>query len=275
MHSASLVRGAPIGITLVCTLATATCMTRGQGERIRSDVVSMRLRLDDIEKRDKEHAEQVAELRKVLDRATALLTANSADIGGKEAKAETDIAALQGKVDELGNALEQGGKRRAQDQNRFETRVAVLEQSEARIIDRVAPMLPEDKDQLWQQAEARLKSGQRDEGRHFYRVFIQRFPQDPRASRAYLEIGRSLAEEKQFPKAAAEFQRLLDTYPRSPEVPEAMWQLSAAFVQLRFCTDARSLLGDLVKRYPKSAPAVEAEKEMKAIKRLPKTACTS
>jgi len=35
---------------------------------------------------------------------------------------------------------------------------------------------------------------------------------------------------------------VLETYPRSPEVPEAMWQLSSAFVQLRFCTDARSLL---------------------------------
>jgi hypothetical protein len=54
-----------------------------------------------------------------------------------------------------------------------------------------------------------------------------------------------------------------------------MWHLSVAFVQLRFCTDARSLLGDLVKRFPKSAPAVEAEKEIRAIKRLPKDACTS
>jgi len=49
----------------------------------------------------------------------------------------------------------------------------------------------------------------------------------------------------------------------------------AARLELRFCTDARTLLGDLVKRYPKSSPATHAQKEMKTIKRLPSTACTS
>jgi TolA-binding protein len=81
--------------------------------------------------------------------------------------------------------------------------------------------------------------------------------------------------EKQFPNAAAEFQRLLQSYPRAPEVPDAMWQLSLAFIQLHFCADARSLLVDLVKRFPKSSPAAEAQKEVKALKRLPRTACTS
>ena len=111
--------------------------------------------------------------------------------------------------------------------------------------------MPDDKDQLWQQAGQRLASGQRDDGRRFYRVFIQRFPQDPRAPQAYLAIGMSFVQESKYPNAAAEFQKILDTYPRTPEVPEAMWQLSRAFVELHFCTDAaRSLLSDLIKRYP-------------------------
>ena len=137
------------------------------------------------------------------------------------------------------------------------------------------PTLPEDKEQLWQQAGKRLASGQSDEARRFFHAFVLRFPDDARAPRAYLEVGRSFALERQFPRAAAEFQRVLDMYPRSPEVPEAMWQLSMAFVELRFCTDARSLLRDLVKRYPKSSPATQAQKEMKTIKSLPRKACTS
>jgi TolA-binding protein len=266
----------PTGIAtaVVVILATAGCMTTRQGERIRNDLAGLRLRLDDVDKLDQEHREQVVQLRKVLDQATALLTAGSADVGGREAKAETDIVALQAKVDELSRVLEERSRRYAEDQNRFETRLATLEQSEARIVDRVAPLLPDDKEQLWQQAGARLKSGQRDEGRRFYRVFIQRFPQDPRAPQGYLAIGRSFVEDKQFPKAAAEFQRLLDTYARSPEVPEAMWQLAQAFLQLHFCADARALLGDLVKRFPRSPPAAEAQREMKTIKKLPKAACT-
>ena len=54
-----------------------------------------------------------------------------------------------------------------------------------------------------------------------------------------------------------------------------MWQLSLAFVQLHFCTDARALLSDLVKRYPKSARAADARGELKSIAKLPKSSCTS
>ena len=61
----------------------------------------------------------------------------------------------------------------------------------------------------------------------------------------------------------------------APEVPEAMWQLSLAFVQLHFCTDARSLLGDLVKRYPKSPRSNDAKAQLKTIAKLPKASCTS
>ena len=135
--------------------------------------------------------------------------------------------------------------------------------------------MPDDKEQLWAQAAQRLASGQRDDGRRFYRVFIQRFPADPRAAQAYLAIGMSFVQESKYPNAAAEFQKVLTVYPSAPEVPEAMWQLSLAFVQLHFCTDARSLLGDLVKRYPKSPRANDAKTELKTIAKLPKTSCTS
>src|SRR5262249_30122113 len=151
------------------------------------------------------------------------------------------------------------------------TRLATLEQMQTKIADKVAPTMPDDKDTLWTQAGQRLASGQRDDGRRFYRTFIQRFPQDPRAPQAYLAIGMSFVQESKYPNAAAEFQKVLDTFPRAPEVPEAMWQLSRSFVELKFCTDARSLLSDIVKRYPKSARASDAKDEMKRISKLPKT----
>jgi TolA-binding protein len=153
--------------------------------------------------------------------------------------------------------------------------LAALEQTQTKIVDRVAPEMPSDKDQLWTQAGQRLASGQRDDGRRFYRVFIQRFPADPRAPQAYLAIAMSFVQESKYANAVGELQKVLNTYPSSPEVPEAMWQLSLAFVQLHFCTDAHSLLSDLVKRYPRSPRAADAKGELKSIARLPKSACTS
>jgi TolA-binding protein len=251
------------------------CMTTGEGEKMRGDIASLRSKLDEIEKRDKDYKEQVVRLRTVLDQATKLLTRNSADVGAKAAKAEQDIAVLQGRIEELTHTLEQQSRQSVDERNRLETRLAALEQTANKIVDKVAPTMPDDKEQLWQQAAQRLASGQRDDGRRFYRVFIQRFPADPRAAQAYLAIGMSFIQESKFPNAAAEFQKVLTVYPSAPEVPEAMWQLSLAFVQLHFCTDARSLLGDLVKRYPRSPRANDAKTELKTIAKLPKSSCTS
>ena len=263
-------------VAVLITLATTSgCMTRMQGKRLQTSVAELRRRLDGVDNLDEAHKEQVVQLRAVLDQATALLIANSSDVGAKERKTETDIAALQVQIDQLGQTIEQHRRQRADNQSRFDARLAAVEHSEATVADRVAPLLPDDKDQLWQQAAARLATGERDEGRRFLRVFIQRFPQDPRAPQAYLTIGASYLQDKRFSSAAAAFQRLLDTFPSSPEAPEAKVQLSSAFVQLRFCADARSLLRDVVKHYPGSPPAAEARRELNVVEHLPKAECTS
>ena len=267
--------GALVLAAFVGGMGGVACMTTGEGEKMRADIASLRTKLDEIEKRDKEYKEQVVRLRTVLDQATKLLTRNSADVGAKAAKAEQDIAVLQGRIEELTHAIETNNRQSVDERNRLETRLAALEQTQNKIVDKVAPSMPDDKEQLWQQAAQRLSSGQRDDGRRFYRVFIQRFPADPRSAQAYLAIGMSFVQESKFPNAAAEFQKVLTVYPSAPEVPEAMWQLSLAFVQLHFCTDARALLGDLMKRYPKSPRANDAKTELKTIAKLPKASCTS
>jgi len=272
---AALLALAAVVVPVLAAVAFPACVTSGEGEKMNAEIATLRKRLDEIDKRDAEYKEQVARLRKVLDQATALLTRNSADVGAKVAKSEADIAALQGRIEELAHASEQRDRQTADDRSHLETRVAALEQTQTKIVDKVAPTMPDDKDQLWSQAGLRLAGGQRDDGRRFYRAFIQRFPQDPRASQAYLAIGQSFVAENKFPNAAAEFQKVLDAYPRSAEVPEAMWQLSSAFVQLKFCTDAKALLSDLVKRYPKSPRATDAKTEIKQIAKLPKSSCTS
>ena len=265
-----------LGVALAAALGAApACVTTKEGEKMQADINGLRKRLDDIDKRDVEYKEQVVRLRKVLDEATRLLTRNSADVGAKADKAEQDIAALQGRLEEISHALEQQTRQANDDRTHLETRLAALEQTQTKIVDKVAPALPDDKEQLWQQAAQRLATGQRDEGRRFYRVFIQRFPQDPRAPQAYLNIGMSFSQENKYANAVPEFKKILDDYGRAPEVPEAMFQLALAFVRVGFCSDARAFLSDLVKRYPKSPRAVDARAQLKTIAKLPKSACSS
>jgi len=152
-----------------------------------------------------------------------------------------------------------------------------LQQNQQRIVDRVAPTMPEDKESLWKEAQRRLSEGQRDDARRFLRSFVQRFPEDARAAQALLQVGLSFTQELKHSNAVAEFSTLIQRFPRSPEVPEAMWQLAESFVVLKFCGDAKAMYQDLAKRYPKSPRATKVRDRLRDIQRIArdKNLCTS
>src|SRR5450755_1297278 len=116
-----LILGAP---ALFSLWAPSGCVTTTEGQKMQSDIDALRTRLDEIDKRDREYKEQVIRLRKVLDQATALLTRNSADVGAKAAKAEQDIQAIQGRIEEISHNVEQAERQATDERTRLETRVA-------------------------------------------------------------------------------------------------------------------------------------------------------
>ncbi len=254
-------------------LVLAGCVTSGQGEKMSSDIDHLRQRLDTIEVRDRDINEKVAQLRKVLDQATAFLGRNSADLGARVAKNETDIEAMTGKIEEAKYLVSQ----LQQQVNAESSKVTALEGTQQRIVDRVAPTMPEDKEALWKEAQKRLADGQREDARRFLRSFIQRFPDDPRAPQAQLQVGISFVQELKHSNAVAEFSNLIQRFARAPEVPEAMWQLAESFVVLKFCGDAKAMYQDLSKRYPKSPRAKQAKQRLQDIQRISrdKNLCTS
>jgi len=137
--------------------------------------------------------------------------------------------------------------------------------------------MPEDKEALWKEAQSRLASGMREDARRFLRGFIQRFPTDPRASQAQLQVGQSFAQELKYGLAVAEYLAVLSRFSRSPEVPEAMWSLGQAYVAMKYCTDAKAIYMDLAKRYPTSPRAAQVKERLREIQKIAhnKDLCTS
>jgi TolA-binding protein len=254
-------------------LALAGCVTTGQGDKMAADINQLRQRLDVLDVRDRDINQKVAQLRSVLDEATALLGRNSADLGARVARNETDIAATNGKIEEAKYLVGELQKQ----VSLTTTKVGGLEQNQQRIVDRVAPTMPEDKEALWKEAQRRLTDGQRDDARRFLRSFIQRFPDDPRAPQGQLQVGVSFVQELKHSNAVAEFSNLIQRFSRSPEVPEAMWQLAESFVVLKFCSDAKAMYQDLAKRYPKSPRASQVKDRLHSVQKIAKdkNLCTS
>ncbi len=237
-------------------------------------------RMEVMERRDKEINEQVARLKAVLDEATALLSRNSADLGTKVARNESDLAAITGKIEEAGYLAGELQKQIAEDR----ARLAAMEQTQSRlvqdqqkVIERVAPTIPEDKESLWKEANARLASGMREDARRFLRAFVQRFPDDPRAPQAQLQVGLTFAQELKHANAVAEYTAVMSRFPKAPEVAEAMWQLGTSYVALKYCTDAKAIFQDLAKRYPRSPRATQVKSRIRELTKMSrdKLLCTS
>src|SRR5262245_58204473 len=83
------------------------CVTSGEGDKMRSDIARPRERVDAMDRRDVDINEQVTRLRTVLDQATGLLSRNSADLGTKVAKNESDLAAVTGQLEEAKHLLDE------------------------------------------------------------------------------------------------------------------------------------------------------------------------
>jgi TolA-binding protein len=258
------------GSLLAVVVMSGCLMTTSDGDKLRDDLSQLSKRMETIEQQTKD---QMARLRKLLDEATALLERNSADLGTKVARNETELATATGKIEEAKHLLDELQKRLAT----LELSQQKTSQDTAKIIERVAPTMPEDKEALWKEAQSRLSGGMRDDARRFLRGFIQRFPNDPRASLAQLQVGQSFAQDFKYSSAVAEYLAVMSRFSRAPEVPDAMWFLGEAYVAMKYCTDAKAIFQDLAKRYPKSPRAAQVKDRLRDITKISrnKDLCTS
>jgi TolA-binding protein len=251
----------------------AGCVTSGEGDKMRADTAQLRDRIDAMDRRDAEINEQVARLRKVLDEAKTLLGRNSADLGTKVAKNEAELAVVTGQLEEAKHTLDDL-QRKVNDQT---SRLGGIESTTNKIVDTLPASIPEDKETLWREAQARMNGGKRDDARRFFKAFVSRFGQDPRAPLAQILLGQSYAVEGKHTLAVAEYIKVIDSYANKPEAPEAMWLLAQSDVEMHLCSDARQILQDLVRRYPKSARVGDVKAKLRELQRIAKDKrlCTS
>jgi TolA-binding protein len=119
-----------------------------------------------------------------MEQATVLLTRNSADVGAQ-------VDRLQAKVD-----------------------VKLEKLSGESPQNKEAPV-PDNKDELFQQASTKLAAGDHQEARRLLRAFISRFASDPRMDRAQLMLGDSYFSEQKFAPAIVEYKKIVEQYGQS------------------------------------------------------------
>lgn len=256
------------GVVLLA-ISTSGCfafMTKEEGHELKQQIDDVK----NLTAKNEVHAAQLAQqldeqlkrLRSVVDEATKVVTRNSADVGLQVQKLQTDLAQLTGRIDDLQHAQDALTKQFQDYRAASDTKLEQLTNAETVAKN---PPIPDNPDGLYAEASKHLQALKWQEARRLFEAFVNRYPADKRAARAQYNIGEAYAGEKRFANAIGAYTKVVDNFPKSDVVPDAMYKNGLAFYALKYCGDAKVYFQELLKRYPRTSWKKEATQQLRRL----------
>ena len=217
---------------------------------------------------------KLKELEDGLERARALLTRDSADVGAAVQMQQQKMSELEGKLDEmthdLSGLVEQTSKARAE----LDDRLGKLSTKPGEMtLD--PSQIPGDRAGHFSAAYEAYKAGDHEKSRALFKEYLVRYASDDKAGDAQYWIGASYLVQNKPATALGEYRKVISTYPKSPAVDTALYGMADAFFRLHACTDAKGAIEALLKRKPSKALEDRAKQLSRAMKDAGKDYCTS
>ncbi|MBK8481224.1 MAG: outer membrane protein assembly factor BamD [Proteobacteria bacterium] len=239
------------------------CLSHQDGAALRRDIDRVQASLQQERDRAGRTREQ---LRQVIERATGLLTRNSADVGAQVEALQQRLAQLDGSMEQLRKQLDDLQRVFDEIQKRLDSGPKGGAGASA-AGEASSPAVPEGADALFALANEKLVAGEATLGRQLLRQFISRFPRDARSAGAQCTLGNGLFAEQKYAAAIQEYRKVVEQYAQSASVAEALYQIGLSFHQLKYCSDAEGFLGELLKHHRASPFAEKANTLLKLIRR--------
>jgi tol-pal system protein YbgF len=263
-----LLRLGSVGLLLLSVSGCFAFVTKEEGREIRQQIEDVKSLSAKNELRAAELAKelesQLKRLRLVVDEATKVVTRNSADLGLQVQKLQTDLGQISGRIDDLQHAQDALTKQFQDYRAASDTKIEQLVNASSTAKN---PPMPETPDALFAEGEKRLAAQQWAEARRLFEAFANRYVQDPRAARAQYNIGEAYVGEKRYANAIGAYTKVVDNFPKSDVVPDAMYKNGVAFYALKYCGDAKVYFQELLKRYPRTGWKKDANEQLKKLAR--------
>lgn len=250
---------AALAIAPGCFWAT----TKSEGKALRKDVDSLRARVS-----TKELAldDQINQLKKVIEDATKLLKRNSADLGLEVEQLRADLRTANGLVTSVSGQL--GDQHAAFDayKKQLDARLDALEQRLAQL-ESGKPSPTASADELWRLGSAAFEASKYADAGEIFKRLTQTYPTHDRADDALYFRGQTYTNQKDWEKAIGIYQQLLEKYADSPFTDDGLYFAALAAQQLKQCGEARTYLGIIKAKYPRSNVLKQASDLDSAIKK--------
>ena len=265
------------------------CLIWVWGCATQSDVNTIDNRISEMELRDAERRQQRQALKSDIEGRNQELRKQSAGLRAVLEEMNEDIRILSGRLEEMEHSIETaatqsrrirekkrrkaGPLRARMDQNSEQIRG--MEQylnleSTKKPVAAVTPGVPAKKplseEDIYRSAKQAFDQGDSEAARRGFQEFIKRYPKSRNADNAQFWIGEIYYREKWYEKAILEYQNVIEKYPQGNKVPAALLKQGLAFSSIGDKANAKLILEELNRKYPKSNEAKVAAETLKTLK---------
>lgn len=188
--------------------------------------------------------------------------------GMQAARANTDTRLLDisQRIDVLGGQLEESGARFTQLAQKVDTvkhRLTSADSARAAsgFVVRDTTGTP-DPEAMYQAAYSDIASGRYNLAREAFQTYLKQFSDTEVADNAQYWIGECNYATGDFAGAVAEFQKVVDNYPKGDKVPAALLKIGHSYSRLRNTEEANKCYRRLVQKYPKTSEASVARERL-------------
>ena len=120
--------------------------------------------------------------------------------------------------------------------------------------------------QLLQAGRDQLLKGGNTAARAAFAELIQKYPKSDLVPEAMFYTAQAYAAERNNEAADAEYASLIQKYPRSARVPTAMYKRALSLQAAKKTAEARRIYQDIIKRFPRSDEAALADERLQSLK---------
>jgi tol-pal system protein YbgF len=197
--------------------------------------------------------QKLTELDSRLLRLERVLTNQSLlDLSQKIEAQQAEVRVLRGQIDEMQHNLNKTQEQQRELYVDVDRRLATLEGGGARgatVGDASLPAAPGDDRANYQAAFDLLKDGKYNEATNAFKQYLTTFPNGALADNAQYWLGEARYVLKDYTTALRDFRTVIEKYPESRKIPDALLKVGYCSYELKNWGEARSALNQVVQRF--------------------------
>ena len=240
--------------------------TKSDFDQLQQDVVGTRASSNAADSVQRAYLVEITRnMRTLNDSVNAL----SRRVNSMKTATESDLAAMKEDIQQLQDLSGQSEQRLRDMRAAIEdksTQPAPLPADTTASASGASPVGGPGPAQLLQAGRDQLLKGGNTAARAAFAELIQKYPRSDLVPEAMFYTAQAYAAERNNEAADAEYASLIQKYPKSARVPTAMYKRALSLQAAKKTAEAKRMYQDIIKRFPRSDEAALADERLQTIK---------